>query len=118
MLVAEVALSFVLLAGAGLLIRSFNRFANLNTGVDTVNVVAMDLPISLTEFTNSTALTNYLKEVIQKVRSVPGVQEAAITNKPPMEGMGGAPFQIEGDENVPYPQRPDLWIQDGRSQIF
>jgi putative ABC transport system permease protein len=105
LLVAEVALSFVLLAGAGVLIRSFNRFASLNTGVDTVNVLAMELPISLTEFTNSTALTNYLKEVTQKVRSVPGVQEAAITNKPPMEGVGGAPFQIEGQENVPYPER-------------
>jgi predicted permease len=106
LLVAEVALSFVLLAGAGLLIRSFNRLASLNTGVDTINVLAMDLPISLTEFTNSRALTNYLKEVTQKVRSVPGVREAAITNKPPMEGVGGAPFQIEGRDNLPYPQRP------------
>jgi predicted permease len=106
LLVAEVALSFVLLAGAGLLIRSFNRFANLNTGVDTSNVLAMDLPISLNEFTNSTALTNYLKDVTQKVRSVPGVREAAITDKPPMGGLGGAPFQIEGRENLPYPQRP------------
>ena len=106
LLVAEVALSFVLLAGAGLLIRSFNRLASLNTGVDTINVLAMDLPISLTEFTNSTALTNYLKEVTDKVRSVPGVREAAITNKPPMEGVGGAPFQIEGRDNLPYPQRP------------
>src|SRR6185437_563472 len=106
LLVAEVALSFVLLAGAGLLIRSFNRLASLNTGVDTFNVLAMDLPISLTEFTCSTALTNYLKEVTQKVRSVPGVLEAAITNKPPMEGIGGAPFQIEGRHNLPYPQRP------------
>jgi putative ABC transport system permease protein len=51
-------------------------------------------------------LTNYLKEVTQKVRGVPGVQEAAITNKAPMEGVGGAPFQIEGHENVSYPQRP------------
>ncbi len=106
LLVAEVALSFVLLAGAGLLIRSFNRLASLNTGVDTINVLAMDLPISLTEFTNSTALTNYLKEVTDKVRSVPGVREAAITNKPPMEGVGGAPFQIAGRDNLPYPQRP------------
>jgi putative ABC transport system permease protein len=106
LLIAEVALSFVLLAGAGLLIRSFNRLASLNTGVDTIHVLALDLPISLTEFTNSTALTNYLKEVTQKVRSVPGVREAAITNKPPMEGFGGAPFQIEGRDNLPYPQRP------------
>jgi len=106
LLVAEVALSFVLLAGAGLLIRSFNRLASLNTGVDTTNVLALDLPMPLTEFTNSTALTNYLKEVTEKVRRVPGVREAAITNKPPMEGVGGAPFQIEGRDNLPYPQRP------------
>ncbi len=69
LVVAEVALSFVLLAGASLLIRSFNRLRSLNPGVDTTNVLAMDLPMPLTEFTNSTTLTNYLREVTQKVRS-------------------------------------------------
>jgi putative ABC transport system permease protein len=107
LMVAEVALSFVLLVGAGLLIRSFNRLASLNPGVDTTNVLAMDLPIPLTEFTNSTTLTNYLKEVTERVRSVPGVREVAITDKPPMEGFAnGAPFLIEGRENLPYAQRP------------
>src|SRR5215467_4949369 len=60
LVVAEVALSFVLLAGASLLIRSFNRLAGINPGVDTTNVLAMDLPIPRTEFTNSATLTNYL----------------------------------------------------------
>ncbi|HEV2963767.1 MAG TPA: ABC transporter permease, partial [Candidatus Angelobacter sp.] len=107
LVVAEVALSFVLLVGAGLLIRSFNRLASLNPGVDTTNVLAMDLPIPLTEFTNSTTLTNYLREMTQKVRSVPGVRDVAITDKPPMEGFAnGAPFLIEGREYLPYPQRP------------
>jgi putative ABC transport system permease protein len=107
LMVAEVALSFVLLAGAGLLIRSFNRLASVDTGVDTTNVLAVDLPISPAEFTNSTTLTNYLKEVTQKVRGVPGVREAAITDKPPMEGFAdGAPFQIEGRENLAYTERP------------
>jgi putative ABC transport system permease protein len=93
--------------GAGLLIRSFNRLASLNPGVDTTNVLAMDLPIPLTEFTNSTTLTNYLREMTQKVRSVPGVRDVAITDKPPMEGFAnGAPFLIEGREYLPYPQRP------------
>lgn len=105
LVVAEVALSFVLLAGAGLLIRSFNRLASLDPGVDTTNVLAMDLPIPLTEFTNSTTLTNYLREVAQKVRSVPGVRTVAITDKPPMEGLGAAPFQIEGRGSL-YSQRP------------
>lgn len=103
LMVAEVALSFVLLAGAGLLIRSFNRLASLNPGVDTTNVLAMDLPMPLAEFTNSAALTNYLREVTQNVRSVPGVRDAAITDKPPMEGFAnGAPFLIAGRNYDPY----------------
>jgi putative ABC transport system permease protein len=107
LVVAEVALSFVLLAGASLLIRSFNRLASLNPGVDTTNVLAMDLPMPLTEFTNGTTLTNYLREVTQKVRSVPGVRDVAITDKPPMEGFtNGAPFLIEGREYLSYSQRP------------
>jgi putative ABC transport system permease protein len=107
LVVAEVALSFVLLAGASLLMRSFNRLASLNPGVDTTNVLAMDLPIPLTEFTNSTALTNYLREVTEKVKSVPGVLSVAVTDKPPMEGSAdGAAFLIEGREPLAYPQRP------------
>jgi len=107
LVVAEVALSFVLLAGAGLLIRSFNRLATLNTGVDTTNVLAMDLPIPVTEFTNSTALTNYLTQVTDNIRNVPGVQDVAVTDKPPMEGFAnGAPFRIEGRNYDPH--SPDV----------
>jgi putative ABC transport system permease protein len=107
LVVAEVALSFVLLAGAGLLIQSFNRLASINPGVDTNSVITMDLPMPLTEFTNSTALTNYLTELTGSVRRVPGVRDASITDKPPMEGFAnGAVFLIEGQDYVPYPQRP------------
>ncbi len=107
LVVAEVALSFVLLVGAGLLIRSFNRLASLNPGVDTNSVLAMELPMPVTEFTNSTALTSYLTELTGSVRSVPGVRDASITDKPPMEGFAnGAVFLIEGWAYVPYPERP------------
>jgi putative ABC transport system permease protein len=107
LVVAEVGLSFVLLAGASLLVRSFNRLASLDPGVDTTNVLAMDLPMPVAEFTNSTTLTNYLREVTQKVKSVPGVRNVAIADKPPMEGFAnGAPFLIEGQDYLPYTQRP------------
>jgi putative ABC transport system permease protein len=106
LVVTEVALSFVLLVCASLLIRSFNRLASLDPGVDTTNVLAMDLPIPRTEFTNGATLTNYLREVTQKVRSVPGVRDVAITDVPPMKGSGFAPFLIEGRNYLPYPQRP------------
>jgi putative ABC transport system permease protein len=45
--------------------------------------------------------------VTQKVRSVPGVRDVAITDGPPMKGYAnGAPFLIEGREYLPYPRRP------------
>jgi putative ABC transport system permease protein len=107
LVLAEVAMSFVLLLGASLLIRSFNRLASVNPGVDTTNVLAMDLPMPPTQFTNGTMLTNYLSEVTENVRSVPGVRDAAITDRPPMEGyFNGAAFLIEGSPNLPYSQRP------------
>jgi predicted permease len=107
LMIAEVAMSFVLLAGASLLIRSFNRLASVNPGVDTTDVLAIDLPMPPTQFTNGTTLTNYLSEVTESVRSVPGVRDAAITDRPPMEGYSnGAAFLIEGRPNLPYSQRP------------
>jgi putative ABC transport system permease protein len=107
LVVAEVALSFVLLAGASLLIRSFNKLASINPGVDTTNVLAMDLPMPLTEFTSSTMLTNYLTEITDNVRSLPGVRDASVTDRPPMEGWAnGAGFLIEGRTYLPDSERP------------
>jgi putative ABC transport system permease protein len=107
LVIAEVTLSFVLLAGAGLLIRSFNRLASVNPGVDTANVLSMLLPKPLSEFTNSATLVGYLREITDGVRSVPGVRDAAITDALPMEGWSnGMPFLIEGRPYLNYSQRP------------
>ncbi len=107
LVIAEVTLSFVLLAGAGLLIRSFNRLASINPGVDTTDVLGMDLPTPLSEFANSATLTNYFREITDNVRSVPGVRDAAITDALPMEGWSnGMPFLIEGHPYLSYSQRP------------
>jgi putative ABC transport system permease protein len=107
LVIAEVTLSFVLLTGAGLLIRSFNRLASVNPGVDTTDVLAMDLPMPLSEFTNSAKLTHYLREITDNVGSVPGVRGAAMTNAPPMEnGERFMPCLIEGWSYLPYSQRP------------
>jgi putative ABC transport system permease protein len=118
LVIAEVTLSFVLLAGAGLLIRSFNRLASVNPGVDTTNVLVMDLPPAA-GFTNSTTLTNYLREITDNVRSVPGVRDAAMTDAPPMEGWSnGMPFLIEGRGYLPYSQRPSCVFKRVGSSYF
>ncbi|MGH9445860.1 MAG: ABC transporter permease, partial [Terriglobia bacterium] len=112
LVVAEVMLSFVLLAGAGLLIRSFSRLASVNPGVDTTNVLTMGLPMSMAKNTNGATLTNYLREITETVRSVPGVRDAAVTSALPMEGWGfGMPFLIAGRTYVDPAHRPACFFK-------
>ena len=79
LIVAEIALAFVLLTGAGLLIRSFYRLQQVNTGFDGNNVVTMWLPMDDKQFDQGPQIVNYLKQIIQQTQSVPGVSDVATT---------------------------------------
>ncbi|HEY6329505.1 MAG TPA: ABC transporter permease [Blastocatellia bacterium] len=95
LVVAEVALAMVLLAGAGLVIRSFYRLLNVDMGIRTDHVLTMGLPMSMSQNTDGQRLTNYLRGLLESIQAVPGVAEAAVTTTLPMEGWGnGMPFQI------------------------
>lgn len=95
LVVTEVALAFLLLAGSGLLIRSFFEMQNVDTGFNAENVITAGLPISDKRFPNSDNLNFYLRQIVAKVQNIPGVREVALTSALPMEGWGyGMPFQI------------------------
>jgi putative ABC transport system permease protein len=95
LVVVEVALAFVLLSGAGLLIRSFFQMQQVDPGFDSTNVITAGLPVSEKRFPNPEHLTAYLRQIVLKVESVPGVRDVALTSALPMQGWGyGMPFQI------------------------
>jgi putative ABC transport system permease protein len=103
---AEVTIAFMLLAGAGLLIRSFFDLQNVDLGFDSKNVLTMSLPTAASQFPNLTQLNNYLREVRRAVESVPGVREAAFTGGLPLQGASyGLPMQLEGTPPVDRPHR-------------
>ncbi len=94
LVVTEVALAFVLLTGAGLLIRSFYQMQQVDTGFDSTNVLTAGLPIPDKRFPDPDQLNTYLRQVVGKVESMPGVRDVALTSALPMEGWGyGMPFQ-------------------------
>ncbi len=112
LVVAEVALAFVLLAGAGLLIRSFLNMQNVETGVDPVGVVTAYLPISPRKFHTAGEFKAYLHRISEAVGAVPGVREVAFTSALPMQGWGyGMPFQIVGAKDVDVANRPDCFFK-------
>jgi predicted permease len=95
LIVVEVALAFVLLVGSGLMMRSFFRLLNVETGFDSTNVLTMMLPNSPQRFPDPTALNLYLREIRTAVEAVPGVRETAYSCAPPMQGSCyGMPMQV------------------------
>ncbi len=106
LVVAEVAVAFVLLSGAGLLIRSFFGLQNVELGFDSTNMLTMGLPTAPRQYPDLARLDNYLRELRAAVESVPGVQETAFTAALPLRGGSyGLPMQLAGTELVNRPHR-------------
>jgi putative ABC transport system permease protein len=107
LIVSEIALSFILLAGAGLLIKSFIHLREVNPGFNPDNVLVMRLTIM-----NGKAADNAqrYKQLIDQVKATPGVQSAGAILSLPLRGdtfnLGrgvipeGLPMMPENDTNV------------------
>jgi putative ABC transport system permease protein len=119
LIVTEVALAFVLLSGAGLLLRSFYQLQQVDTGFDSTNVITMWLPMDDNQYTKSDQIIEYETQVLDRVQSVPGVRDAAITSALPMGGWGyGMPFQIVGKPIVDISNRPDAFFKMVSASYF
>ena len=103
---AQVTAAFILLAGAGLLLRSFYRVMDVDTGYDTEGIVAAYLPLANQGDPEPAALTQYIQQILDEVRSVPGVKETAVATAIPLRGWGdGMPFRM--------PDKPDEIVGTG-----
>ncbi len=112
LVVAEVALAFVLLSGAGLLIRSFYQLQQVDPGFETTNVITMWIPMTDAQYPDGGHVINYLSQLMEKVNAVPGVREAATTNALPLEGWGyGMPFLIDGQPFMDRAHRPACFFK-------
>ncbi len=98
LVVAEVALSLVALIGAGLLIKSFNRLLNVDTGFTSENLLTLNL--SLVEFKDPQLRANLAREVIARVSRIPGVQiVSGGTALPPINAQRVTRFAAQGAPN-------------------
>jgi putative ABC transport system permease protein len=105
--VAEVALAFVLLISAGLLLRSFTKLLDVRPGFDPHNVLTMQIALPRTRYTDFKQVAAFHDAVLQGVSSLPGVQHAAFGYQPPFTpGGDNSIFLIRdrhADPNDPAP---------------
>src|SRR5262245_48497877 len=94
----QIACSFVLLAGAGMLIATLNSLQTAKTGYDMRHVLAVDVPPSATGYGNA-ALYDFFQEAMRRVGALPGVQGVAVGMIVPWrDNSDGLKFQfsVEG----------------------
>lgn len=97
LVVSEVALSVMLLTGAGLLMRSFFLLMSENLGFNPSNVLTMQVWLREAHVPSGREVANYYQEVIERVSALPGVKSASAVNFPPLSGWNGlCDFDIQG----------------------
>lgn len=89
LLVLEVGLTVVLLVGAGLLIKSYQRLRNADLGVPVDNVLTMRISLPGARYPKPEQWVAFFEDLIARVRALPGVQSAGLVSKAPGEGWGG-----------------------------
>jgi putative ABC transport system permease protein len=105
---AEFALALVLLAGAGLLIKGFSRLRAVNPGFTPANVLTMYLQLPATRYTEIPKQTQFRRDLLSRLNSLPGVQAAMISDIPLGGNYLSHNFVIEGRPPVPVGDEPEI----------
>jgi len=85
LVVSQVAFSFILLIGAGLMLRSLSKLSHVDPGFVPQRVLAMKLALNWSKFREDTERRDFAENLVQKLRVVPGVQFAATSSSYPMD---------------------------------
>ncbi|AHG92964.1 permease (plasmid) [Gemmatirosa kalamazoonensis] len=106
LVVAEIALSCVLLAGAGLLLRSFARVLAADAGFDARGVLTFRVNLPEERFAVDERYSRFVAPVLARLRALPGVRAAAMTSALPLQpSSGNGSFRIVGQPWDADPQR-------------
>ena len=112
LVVAEVALSLVLLIGAGLMVRSLLQLSSVRPGFDPSNVLTATLTVPAKKFPNPAAQISFFDQVLRQIRATPGVESAGLIDSLPMDGGGShQPVAVEGQPVVPMADQPEVDVR-------
>jgi putative ABC transport system permease protein len=109
LVVSEVALSLILLVGAGLMIRSLWLLSTLDAGFDPHNLLTMTLVVPQNKYSRPIDEIAFFDRVLSKVRALPGVVSAGLIDDLPLNGEGShQPIAIEGRPVQAMSDQPEV----------
>ena len=112
LVVSEVALSLVLLIGAGLMIRSLWELRKVQPGFDPHNVLTMTVPLPRNRYSSPAGQVAFFQEVLTRIRALPGIDSAGVIDDLPLDGGGShQPFSIEGRPVRQMSDQPEVDVR-------
>ena len=103
--VTQVALALVLLVGAGLLLKSFNRLQSVDTGFNPQNLLAVRLNLLPRKYDTDPKVIDFFKRAVEQMKAIPGVEAAGAINTPPFTGLySGTKVDVDGQQLPPGQQ--------------
>jgi putative ABC transport system permease protein len=109
LVISEIALAVILLAGAALMIRTFAGLRSVRSGIDPSNVLTLRTAISGSRYATTSSVAGMVQQATDRIQALPGVQVAACAVSLPMDQVGiDMPFSIAGRA----PKGGDKWEGD------
>jgi putative ABC transport system permease protein len=96
LIVTEIALAVVLLAGAGLLLRSFAQLISTDPGFRTERILTARLNLPPARYDKAGAVSGFAEQLTSQIATLPGVNAAAAVSHPPFSFADRFPFAVEG----------------------
>ena len=111
LVVSEVALALVLLAGAGLLIRTIGMLRAVDPGFDSRNVLTAAVVVPQARYPTPADSTRFFDRILERLRAIPGVEAAAAIDALPMTGGSTQPVAAEGQPARPMSEQPEVAVR-------
>jgi putative ABC transport system permease protein len=109
LVISEIALAVVLLAGAALMIRTFAGLRSVKSGIDSSNLLTLRTATSGSRYASTAQVENMVRQATDRVQALPGVRVAACAVAVPMDQVGiDLPFSVEGHA----PKAGEKWEGD------
>ena len=112
LIVAEVALSLMLLMGAGVMLRSLHALRHVDAGFNARNVLKLDIDLPDTRYGMPAQRRAFYDTLLERLRALPGVQDAGVVDTLPVTGGGSVqPMVVEGRAELRPSEQPTVSVR-------
>lgn len=119
LVISEIALALVLLIASGLMIKSFVRLQNVNPGFNPENLITLELELPENKYADKERQAAFQKEIVQRIREIPGVQNTGAVNYLPFSGNElNSSLTIEGKPVPNVADRPRAFCRNISPNYF